>query len=228
MRYGSRGMGKTGRVGRPPAGDSAETLRRILLAARERFARDGLRATTNRLIADDVGISSSALYHYFASKAELYAAVYCDTVDHMYTEFEAAAATADHVVDRYLAVLSRASEMQTDDPSITGFLIAVAQETQRQPALLELMAAQRGRHQRFFAGLVADAVSRGELDPDVDERAVADLLGTVLTGLARMAAAAGDPQRYVAAVAVLHHFLDRALMTPAGSGQPLAAVSPRG
>lgn len=205
-------MGKTGRVGRPPAGDSAETLRRILLAARERFARDGYRATTNRLIADDVGISSSALYHYFVSKAELYAAVYCDTIDSMYTEFDRAAAIDAGIVERYLAVLRRAAAMQAADPSITGFLVAVAQETQRNPDLQVLIGPQRGRHQRFFTGLVSDAAARGELAPGTEQQAVADLLGAVITGLARMAASAGDPQRYVDAVDVMGAFVDGRLL----------------
>ena len=46
-------------------------------------------------------------------------------------------------------------------------------------------------------GIHCSAAGRGELYPDVDLTALADLLGAVLTGLARMAAAAGDPQRYV-------------------------------
>lgn len=205
-------MAKTGRVGRPPAGDSAETLRRILVAARERFARDGFRATTNRHIADDVGISTSALYHYVSSKAELYAAVYRDTVDRIYTEFETVAAAHDHIVDRYLAVLRCSGELQAADPSIAGFLVAVADETRRQPELLELMAPQLGRHQRFFSALVSDAVGRGELSHDADERALADLLGALLTGLARMSASAYDPQRYIDAVTVLHRCFDGSLM----------------
>ena len=205
-------MGTMGRVGRPPAGDSAETLRRILLAARSRFARDGYRATTNRLIAADVGISSSALYHYFSSKAELYAAVYCDTIERTYVEFEAAAATEQQLIERYLAVLRRSCELQADDPSITGFLVAVAQETQRQPELLRHMSSQRGRHQRFFTALVADAKANGELVHDVDEQSVADVLGSVLTGLARMAAATNDPRRYVAAVEVVERFVAGTLL----------------
>ena len=44
------------------------------------------------MIADDVGITTGALYHYTESKAELYAAVYCETINEVYTEFETAAA----------------------------------------------------------------------------------------------------------------------------------------
>ncbi len=205
-------MGSTGRVGRPPAGNSQETGRRIVQAARERFARDGYRATTNRLIADDVGITPTAIYHYVDSKAALYALVYCDTIDRVYTEFEMAAAAESHLLARFGAVLRRVNVLQVEDPSITGFIVAVAHETRRHPDLLALLTPQRGRHQRFFAELVAEAAIAGELQQDVDERALADLLGAVLSGLARMTTSAGDPQRYTAAVDVLDRFFEGTLV----------------
>ncbi|NNE13023.1 MAG: TetR/AcrR family transcriptional regulator [Ilumatobacter sp.] len=200
------------RVGRPVDGDSDVTRRRIVAAARVRFARDGYRATTNKLIAADVGITPAAIYHYVESKAALYAAVYCDTIERVYDEFEKAAAAEDHLLARYSAVLRRANDLQAEDGSISGFIVAVAQETQRNPALLALIEPQRGRHQRFFAGLVADAEANGELEPDVDGAGLADLLGAVLTGLARMANIAGDTRRYTAAVDVLERFFDGSLV----------------
>jgi AcrR family transcriptional regulator len=207
-------MGSSGRVGRPTAGNSDETRRLIVQAARQRFARDGYRATTNKLIAADVGITPTAIYHYVDSKAALYAAVYCDTIDRVYTEFEHAAAGEAHLLARFSGVLRRANEMQLEDPSIAGFIVAVAQETQRHPDLLALMGPQRGRHQRFFAGLVAEAAAAGELHPDVDQTGLADLLGAVLSGLARMTSVAGDPRRYTAAVDSLERFFDGTLVTP--------------
>lgn len=207
-------VSSNGRLGRPPAGDSALTERRILAAARSRFAHQGFRATTNRQIADDVGITAAALYHYVESKAALYAAVYCDTIDQVYTEFEEAAAEADDLIGRFSAVLARALALQDSDPAITGFIVAVAQETQRHPDLVALMQPQRGRHGRFFSGLANDAVERGELPDGVDPVAVADLLGAVLIGLARMSTMTGDPGRYAAAVDVLQRFLDGSLLAP--------------
>lgn len=204
----------TSRVGRPPAGNSDETRRSILRAARERFARDGYRATTNKLIAADVGITTTAIYHYVDSKAALYAAVYCDVIDLVYTEFERAAEQQSDLLARFGAVLRRANELQLEDASIAGFIVAVAQETQRHPDLLELLTPQRGRHERFFADLVADAAEAGELLPDVDQAGLADLLGAVLTGLARMANVAGDPSRYTAAVDALERIIDGTLLAP--------------
>ena len=161
-----------------------------------------------------------AIYHYIDSKADLYAAVYCDTIDHVYTEFELAAAEESDLLAQYGAVLRRAQVLQTDDPSITGFIVAVAQETQRHPDLLARLAPQRGRHTRFFARLVEEAAARGELQPDVDLRALADLLGSVLTGLARMAASAGDTARYSAAVDVLVRFIDGSLLVESDARRP--------
>jgi AcrR family transcriptional regulator len=201
------------KVGRPRDGDSAQTRRLILQAARVRYARDGFRATTNRLIAADVGITSGAIYHYVDSKAALYADVYCATVDELYTEFERVAASHDNLYDQYGAVLRRSAELGADDPSITGFIVAVAQETQRHPDLLVHLRPQRGRHARFFLGLVESAAERGELAPGLDHRALADLLGSVMTGLARMSVAAEDPARYTAAVEVLERFLDGTLLS---------------
>ena len=50
------------------------------------FARDGYEATTNRSIAKASGITSGAIYHYFDSKAELYAAVYEEVYDRVFAE----------------------------------------------------------------------------------------------------------------------------------------------
>lgn len=200
------------KVGRPPSGNSDATRQSILRAARRRFARDGYRATTNKLIAADVGITPTAIYHYVESKAALYAAVYCDVIDRVYADFEKAAAGESHLLARYSAVLRRANELQVADPSIAGFIVAVAQETQRNPDLLELITPQRGRHQRFFAGLVAEAAAAGELKADVDHAGLTDLLGAVLSGLARLANDSGDPARYTAAVDALERFFDGTLV----------------
>jgi len=202
------------KVGRPPDVDSTETRQKILQAARVRFARDGYRSTTNRRIADDVGITPGAIYHYVDSKAALYADVFNYTVDEAYTELERVAATETTLFGQVGAVLRRSAEMQFEDPSIAGFIVAVAQETQRHPDLLALLEPQRRRHAQFFADLVAQASERGELAVGVDRRALADLLAAVMSGLARIASASGEPGRYAAAADVLDQFVDGTLLVP--------------
>ncbi|HUF97833.1 MAG TPA: TetR/AcrR family transcriptional regulator [Ilumatobacter sp.] len=206
-------MGTSGRVGRPLGGDSGDTLGRILAAARTHFAVSGYRSTTNKVIADDVGITPGALYHYIPSKAALYAEVYRDTVDYVYSEFERAALEEGCLLDRYRAVLRRAAELHATDATLTGFIVAVGQETQRHPDLIALLGDQRRRHIQFFAWLVDTAVESGELADPAGARAVADLLGATLTGLARLAVSTGDQARYSDAIDAMSHLLAGTLLT---------------
>ena len=79
------------RLGRPPAIDSAETRQKIL--ARPPGARSPAGATTpppTRTSPTTVGITTGAIYHYFASKADLYVAVYAEVQVMIYDVFEKA------------------------------------------------------------------------------------------------------------------------------------------
>jgi AcrR family transcriptional regulator len=58
----------------PRRRDADETRRRLLEAARQRFAEDGYAATTVRDIADDAGVNVALINRYFASKEGLFEA----------------------------------------------------------------------------------------------------------------------------------------------------------
>lgn len=60
--------------GREEAGNE-ETRRTILRVAQELFMEYGYRAISTRQIADACGLTQPALYHYFADKQQLYAAM---------------------------------------------------------------------------------------------------------------------------------------------------------
>jgi AcrR family transcriptional regulator len=194
------------RLGRPPDVDSNATRTRLVTVARQHFARDGYDATTNRAIAEAAGITTGAIYHYFASKAEMYEAVYVETLDHVYAEFEAAVDGPERLLDQFSALLDAAVRLNDQDPSLSGFVVAIASETQRHPDLAARLRPFRGRNTRFVRRLVDTAVGRGELAHDVDPRAVEDLLGAVLAGLARFSAVTGDGRRHADAVAALKRF----------------------
>jgi AcrR family transcriptional regulator len=200
------------RLGRPRDVDSEATRKRLLDVARRRFARDGFDGTTNRAIADMADITSGAIYHYFSSKAELYEAVYVQTLDRVYHEFDLAVAGHRSLLDQFSAVLDAAARLNDDDPSLAGFVVAISTETRRHPELATRLQRYRGRNVSFFRRLVADAVERGELAPDVDPRAVEDLMGAVLAGLARFSAVTGDAKRHRAAIDALKLFFAGALV----------------
>jgi AcrR family transcriptional regulator len=74
----------TGRKRRPgrPAG-SSDTRERILVSARELFARNGIGHTSIRAVATAAGVDSALVHHYFGTKEKLFAAAVRIPVDPM-------------------------------------------------------------------------------------------------------------------------------------------------
>ncbi len=200
------------RLGRPKDVASADTHERLLHVARRAFARDGFDATTNRHIADAVGITTGAIYHYYASKADLYVAVYAEVQGIVYGAFETAIAPHQTLVWRFSAALDAAVELNREDPSIAGFVVGVASETQRHPELREMVELRRSVSIGFLYRLATEAKARGELQDDIGAEALEDLLNAVLSGLARFSNQTGDSVRHANAVAVLKRFLTGTLM----------------
>lgn len=69
------------RPGRPPG--TSDTRERILVQARELFARNGIDKTSIRAIAAAAGVDSALVHHYFGSKQQLFAAAINIPIDPM-------------------------------------------------------------------------------------------------------------------------------------------------
>jgi AcrR family transcriptional regulator len=69
------------RPGRP-AGPS-DKRERILISARELFARNGIDKTSIRAIAGDAGVDAALVHHYFGTKTQLFAAAIHIPIDPM-------------------------------------------------------------------------------------------------------------------------------------------------
>jgi AcrR family transcriptional regulator len=199
-------------LGRPRDVDSAETRNALLEGARRIFARDGYEATTNRSIAAEVGITTGAIYHYFPSKAELYAAVYAQVQDVVYDRFEEAVLEKGTLTERFGRALRAAVDLNRDDSSLAGFVVTVSTESQRHPELFDLLSSMRSRSAAFINRLVADAAANGEFAEGVEPKAVEDLLSAVMSGLAIFSSVTGDPERHAAAIRALQRFLDGELL----------------
>lgn len=69
-------------------GASRDKDQRILEAAKEVFVKKGIDGTVMQDIADEAGISRTALHYYFRSKKKLFEAVFDDLFDHFLPRVE--------------------------------------------------------------------------------------------------------------------------------------------
>lgn len=81
----------------------AELTEEIKTVARRHLASDGANLSL-RAVARDLGMASSAVYRYFASRDDLLTALIVDAYDAVGRAAERAAADADDFLDRWLAV----------------------------------------------------------------------------------------------------------------------------
>ncbi len=201
------------KLGRPRAVDSVDTRARLLAAARTCFGQNGYEKTTNAQIAEVAGITSGAIYHYFPSKVELYAAVFEGVQDFIYSEFEYAINEHDTLVERFNSILDISVRINRDDPSIAGFVVDVASEVQRNPELRSVTSLLRRRTGAFLEKLCDDAEQNNEIRPGVSRESLRDLLNALLAGLLRFSTLINDSARHGAAVEVLKLMLRNAVFT---------------
>jgi AcrR family transcriptional regulator len=177
---GSGSGGK--RLGRPPATDSGDTRRSILDIGRAAFARGGYDGSTNRELANEVGITAGALYHYFGSKLDLYLAVHDDVQALVYDRFTEAVERADGFLDKFEAVLDMAHEMNKQDPTLAAFVGVVRTDMRRHSEIAEALRADAKRRDDFFVRLVDYGVENGDV-AEADRTLMIEFIRTILVGL---------------------------------------------
>lgn len=209
----SPALGHSKRLGRPPATDSADTRQAILRAACSCFADFGYSATTNREIAERAGVTAGAIYHYFDSKSQLFAAATAEVSDRIFGEFARVLVSSPHFVDRIHALLDVAIRLHRDDPSLARFSTAYPIELTRHKELVDAIPAKLPDEAfSFFLRIAKDAIDAGELDvsPDsVDD--VAHMLVAVTSGLASLASHDGDLDHHRAATELVGRLFDGTL-----------------
>ncbi len=188
---------KKPRLGRPPATDSADTRRRILAIAQSSFASLGYDGASNRVLGAEAELTAGAIYHYFGSKQELYAAVYEDVQARVFDRFEAAVAGQTSFRAQFEAVLDAAREMNLEDPSMAQFLGAMRVDVRRNAELRDALADNGKRTETFVRKIVDVGVKSGEIRPKRADQVFA-LVIALLVGLTD--ALSDDPERHQLAI----------------------------
>lgn len=170
-------------MGRTVGANAEETRRRLLRAAADVFAARGYDGTRVADIAVAAGLSNSALYCYFTSRADLLIGALREHGRRPLAEL--VARFPSHSVADLLLQTGAALRRRQDPDSFLAVeaLIAARHHGEVTTALREYT----GERADWLAGLVRDGQARGELDASLSPQAVAHFClalaaGTTLIG----------------------------------------------
>jgi AcrR family transcriptional regulator len=211
-------------VGRPRAGDSTATRRRVLRAARNCFGRLGYDTTTIREVASEANLTPGALYHHFPSKQELFAATFREVQEIVLIGFEEAAMQGETLAAKSVAILEQAVKLHAEDPTLAVFAAVAPIELQRHQELRQMLGSDFWEFPGFLDGMVR--AHESELADDVDAGMGSALLVATALGLAQLAALSGSVDVHRAGVQGFERLLAGRLFgtaagSPAGQGRSL-------
>ncbi len=184
--------------GRPPAAKAAETRERILRAAREVFSELGYDAATFQAIAIRADLTRPAINHYFASKRLLYQEVVDQTNALVIEAAVQSSQRESTLAGRIRAFIQSAVQAQGQDRAVAAFLVTAVLESERHPELAGTDRDSREFTRGYVKSALKDAVEAGEVRPDIDIEAAAEMLMAMMWGLGFYAGFVGDRQRMAA------------------------------
>ena len=183
-------------------------------AALRSFAVGGYGATGNKQIAEAAGVTSPALYHYFDSKAELYAAVHDHGLETVLGAYREALARHDHCLDQLCAVVEASIALNRDHPGLAEFLAVAPLELQRHPELAARLKVSGEEVRAVFRTLLEQGVARGELARGLEVETVVDLLTATSFGLHCFFGPLEKPVQHRAVLRAFQALLRGSLLAP--------------
>lgn len=162
----------------------------IVQGAMTLFAQHGYAHTSTRRIAEQAGVSTGLMYHYFSSKEDLLHAVFDHCMGILGSAFAASQQSADPV-ERIASLLRTMFDLLERDPEFWGLFYML----RTQPAILnELGDAFRQWTARLRDLLTDNLRGAGRADPEIDALLLYSLIeGTIQQYLL-------DPAHYPLAV----------------------------
>jgi len=131
--------------------------------ARRHFAEKGFAQTTFIGIGHDAGMTHTALYSYFDSKADLYLATLIDTQAQFLPDFLRTMEECNTLRERFKRIVMTTTTAHARDSSITGFLSALPIEIRRHPELNTALLQQNNAVYQVMATMFDDAKRNGEI-----------------------------------------------------------------
>src|SRR5258708_13735499 len=100
-------------------------------------------------------MTAGALYHHFASKQELFAAVFRRHQAEAFSAFEVAVAAGGGFVEQLSAVLDVPADMASSDRGLAGFTAVATVELKRNPVLRALAGEASREEDVIFVQLLS-------------------------------------------------------------------------
>lgn len=163
-----------------------ERKAQILAAALTCFSRKGYHLTTMDDIVEEAGLSKGGLYWHFASKKELFLALFdqlfATGTDQLSTILAVHRGTAE---ERLLLALDLMAHMATADEmqQTAPLMIDVWAQNRQDPEVNEAMIELYDRFREPLVDLIQEGISSGEFRP-VDANALTSILFGMYDGLA--------------------------------------------
>ena len=202
------------RPGRPPAAKADETRQRIMQAGRLVFSERGYDGATFQAIAARADLTRPAINHYFSTKRLLYREILEQTNALV---IGAGIRQAEHettLMGRLTAFISAAVRVNSDNPSVSAFLVTAVLESQRHPELRRTENDSVSITREFLMWAVNDAIERREVAADIDASALVETLLVVLCGVGFYAGYVRSYEEILAVSDVLRRLLEGALWHP--------------
>lgn len=187
----SRGL-KTRRGGRPSRDDALRLSKLILDVATEQFLTEGYAATSIEAVAGRAGISKRTLYHRFADKAALFAAVVHQIIEGLRPPREVPlleGATLHEMLRRLAGMILRAAL----SPQAIALHRVIVAESARFPELVRAVNTQGGAREAtdLIAMLLAREFTEARLPADARHFAAEQFLQMVVAVPQRRAVGLG-------------------------------------
>jgi AcrR family transcriptional regulator len=162
------------RRGRPGHDQTA-----VLRAAIDLFNRKGYDATSIGDVAEELGVTKSAVYHHVPSKEHLLSAALDEALAGLEAAVDAAVEGEGSAYERLRGVVRRSVEVLVDHQPAVTLLLRVHGNTETENAAL----LRRRRIDTRLAALVGQAADEGALRADLDPDLVSRLLFGMINSL---------------------------------------------
>jgi AcrR family transcriptional regulator len=161
-----------------------DTREQILSVSAELFARHGITGTTMRAIADGCSIKAASLYHHFASKDEIVAAIMGRSSASIVARYDQINAAALSPRERLEALLSATLENFRDFPEAARMFYENPDYVADAPLLRQVRDEARA-NDTLWVQAIDDAIAAGALRADIEPARLKVLVRSMMRSISR-------------------------------------------